>query len=270
MKKYFGIVLLVFLSTSIAITAQKANPASDFEYELDSTGTGIRITKYKGTSKDVIIPSMIEDLPVVHLGGNSFEDSKIVSVIIPNSITLIGGYCFSKCKYLEKVTLPKGLVSLYGYCFSKCEALKEIVLPQSLKGFNEGVFSESGLTSIIIPDSVQVIGDRVFEKCKALIDITIPDSIQVIGYGAFSDCTALINVSIGKGIRTIGGEAFLNCSSLTTFNIGEHKMDNETFKFKIDGRDYYVGISGDTFRGCSSLSIKEQKKLRDTGYTGGF
>ncbi|EPF46416.1 hypothetical protein HMPREF1222_01938 [Treponema vincentii F0403] len=49
-----------------------------------------------------------------------------------------------------------------------------------------------------------------------------------------------------------------------------------------DGRSYGTGyinsfqdLEGNThqidiFVGCSSLSLKEKKKIRDTGYTGGF
>jgi len=271
MKKYFSLIFLVLLSASIVISAQKANPASDFEYELYYDSTGINITKYKGTSKDVIIPSTIEDLQVVALESASFADSKIVSVTIPNCVIVIGSYCFGKCKYLEKVTLPKDLKYIFSKCFYKCEALKEIVLPPSIEKIEHHLFSESGLESIIIPDSVQVIEQGAFKKCSALTNITIPDSVQMIGSDAFASCTSLASVTVGKGIRQINSAAFINCSSLTSFNIGEHKLKDGSFKLR--GQSYsggYGGLGYGAFRGCSSLSLKEQKKIRDTGYSGGF
>lgn len=48
-------------------TAPQANPASDFVYEVNGTGDGIIITKYVGTSKQVVIPDKIDGLPVVTL-----------------------------------------------------------------------------------------------------------------------------------------------------------------------------------------------------------
>jgi len=314
MKKYFGAVLLVFLSAGILLTAQKANPVSDFEYDLNSEGTGVVIKKYKGTSKDVIIPSMIEDFPIVKLGYDSFKETKIVSVIIPNSVTIIDRECFSKCKYLEKVTLPKGLESLGGSCFYECEALKEIVLSQGLVKISDETFSNSGLESIVIPDSVQeidywafqdcisltsitipdsvtTIGSRAFEKCKNLKTITVGTGLESISNDAFKECTALTSiilgdnlkyiddevfcgctsltsVKIGKGINRIGKEAFKDCSSLTTFDIGVKKLpyfyNSELWKKDING---YLG---DVFKGCSSLSLKEKKKIKDSGYKGEF
>ena len=43
------------------------SPASDFEYQINSPQTGILINKYIGTSEHVIIPSYIDDLPVLSL-----------------------------------------------------------------------------------------------------------------------------------------------------------------------------------------------------------
>ena len=70
MKKYFGIVLafMLMMGSAVGLHAQKANPASDFECELNNDGTGVVIKKYKGVATNVIIPSVIEDFPVVELG----------------------------------------------------------------------------------------------------------------------------------------------------------------------------------------------------------
>ena len=71
MKQKFNVCLVVLLfALSVGIAeAQKANPPSDFDYDLNKEGSGVIIKKYKGEATDVIIPSIIEDFPVVTLGG---------------------------------------------------------------------------------------------------------------------------------------------------------------------------------------------------------
>lgn|GEM_PF-6542305 len=68
------------------------NPASDFEYELNRERTGVVIKKYISKRKKVIIPSSIEDFPVVELASGAFVDSDIVSVVIPDSVVKMDGF----------------------------------------------------------------------------------------------------------------------------------------------------------------------------------
>ena len=270
MKQKFNtclVVLLFALSVGIA-EAQKANPPSDFEYDLNKEGTGVIIEKYKGKATDVIIPSVIEDFPVVTLGNQAFLESSIVSVVIPDSVTELYGGCFANCKSLQKVTLPKNLVYIAQECFACCSSLKEITLPEGLKEIYRGAFEYSGLESISIPNSVLVIGSNAFRECKNLETVNIGNGVQVIEYNAFSNCSALTTVTIGNGIKSIDHTAFENCSSLTTFNIGVKELSGDDFY--IDNTYYSSGYANDVFNGCSSLSLKERKKIRDTGYEGSF
>lgn len=271
MKQKFNaclVVLLFALSVGIA-EAQKANPPSDFEYDLNKEGTGVIIEKYKGKATDVIIPSVIEDFPVVTLGGSAFNKSNIVSVVIPDSVTELYGECFANCKSLQKVTLPKNLVYIAGECFACCSLLKEITLPEELKEIYGDAFEYSGLESISIPNSVLVIGSEAFRECRNLKTVNIGNGVQVIEYNAFSNCSALTTVTIGNGIKAISSEAFKNCSSLTTFNIGVEKLSSGGYLY-IDYGGYRTGYNDSVFNGCSSLSLKERKKIRDTGYEGSF
>jgi len=228
MKHYVGVVLafVLMLGGAVVATAQKANPASDFKYDLNSEGTGVIIQKYKGTATEVVIPSVIEDFPVVELKGEAFDGggdkrAKIVSVVIPDSVVELGKNVFSSCESLKKVILPKDLDRIPGAFFVGCTALEEI---------------------------------------------TLSDKIQAIGGAAFSRCTSLKTVTIGSGIKGIGNSAFKDCSSLTTFNIGVEEIGGKknSWDYGKEGYDY------DVFNGCSSLSLKARKKIRDSGYTGGF
>lgn len=244
MKQLFSawLVVLLFVLSFGTISAQKANPESDFEYDLNKEGTGVVIKEYKGKATNVVIPSVIEDFPVVELEKGAFSETNVESVVIPDSITKLGSDVFRGCEYLKKVTLPKGLDSIPESFFSRCFALKEVTLSEGLEKIGSCAFVFSGLESI-----------------------TIPDSVVYISSGAFNGCINLKTVIIGSGIKGIGQVAFNHCSSLTTFNIGAEKLE----KREGDWNSTH-GYGESVFEGCSSLGLKYQKKIRDSGYKGSF
>jgi len=233
-RKYLVFSLLFILSASVLMNAQKANPPSDFVYDLNDDGTWVEITEYVGNAKDVVVPDSIEDFPV---GGCFLENNThIVSVVLPDSCL---SFSFYKCKYLEKVVLPKTLKTIPSYkrdynkvvgCFEGCEALKKITLPEGLEDIQSRAFEDSGLESIVIPNSVKSIGNMAFFDCP------------------------LTSITIGKGIESIRSGAFGYCSSLTTFNIGVEQVE----------------YGDNCFEGCSSLGLKEKSKIKKTGYRGEF
>lgn len=75
----------------ITITAKFANA---FVYELVNDGEVYGISSYKGSDKDVVIPSEYNGKSVVNLNSSVFNGKDIESVTIPVSITSIGQYVF--------------------------------------------------------------------------------------------------------------------------------------------------------------------------------
>ena len=90
--------------------------------------------------------------------------------------------------------------------FWYCTALKGIILPSSIKTICTEAFRRSGLESV-----------------------TIPDSVEVIGLFAFLEYKVLKTVSIGKGIKLIEANAFGACTNLTTVDIGIEKLKNDGY-----------------------------------------
>ncbi len=72
----------------------------------------------------------------------------------------------------------------------------------------------SGLTSILIPDSVTSIGSSAFSGCDSLTSVVISASVTSIGKYAFSSCDSLTSVVIGNSVTTIGDDAFSGCYKL--------------------------------------------------------
>ena len=65
----------------------------------------------------------------------------------------------------------------------------------------------NGLKKVVIPDSVNSIGDSAFAFCPSLIEIAIPDSATRIGDHAFESCWNLGEIIIPDGVK-IGTDAF--------------------------------------------------------------
>ena len=67
--------------------------------------------------------------------------------------------------------------------------------------------------------AVVEIGKEAFSKRHSLTSVAIPDSVEVIGEGAFAECDGLNELRLGRGIKKIEKDAFLLCSSLKSVAI---------------------------------------------------
>ncbi|MGO5078135.1 leucine-rich repeat protein [Oscillospiraceae bacterium LCP25S3_E3] len=122
------------------------------------------------------------------------------------------------------------------------------VIPNSVWNIREGAFKGcTGLTNIVIPDSVEYIGGKqgglyfagAFEGCTGLKSVTIPGSVTEIGSYTFSNCTSLTSVTISNGVAEIGYSAFEGCTSLKSVTIPSTVTE--------------IGYFDRAFNGCTSL-----------------
>lgn len=85
---------------------------------------------------------------------------------------------------------------------------------------NNAFKDKTSITSIVIPKTIEGVGDYAFSGCIGLTSITIPNSVTSIGEDAFSGCTSLTSVNIGNGVTTIGDHLFNGFSKLTNVVLG--------------------------------------------------
>ena len=110
------------------------------------------------------------------------------------------------------------------YLEYKDEYRGNVVIPQEVCYMNstykvtsvgQGAFYEcTGLTSVIIPNSVTKIGVFAFWHCYSLTSVTIPNSVTSIGERAFEGCTRFSSVTMGNSVTSIGKNAFFTCTGL--------------------------------------------------------
>jgi hypothetical protein len=95
----------------------------------------ITIIGYGGSSKNVVIPEKLNNLPVVAIGESAFAERQLTSVVIPNSVVEIRGQAFWSNK-LTSVAIPNSVVKIGNQAFSGNE-LTSVVIPSNVKLIEE-------------------------------------------------------------------------------------------------------------------------------------
>ena len=176
-------------------------------------------------------------------------DKEIKSVVVKEGVQSIGDYALYNCVNLKSVTLPSGL-KFIGDCAFKGTAIESIVFPDSLYSIGDSAFSVTPIKNIDFPSALNNIGSYSFENCLGLTSVVIPDSVEYMFEGAFYGCKNLKSATIGKKVDQIYDSTFSNCTSLETVNLPDAIK--------------YLGIA--SFYNCTSLkSIKLPKSLLSIG-----
>ena len=105
--------------------------------------------------------------------------------------------------------------------FYLCSGLTSVIIPNSVTSIGSFAFANcSGLTSVTIGNGVTTIGEGAFSSCSGLTSIDIPNSVTTIMGSAFDYCSGLTSIEIPNSVTCIGSSAFLGCSGLTSVTIG--------------------------------------------------
>ena len=118
-----------------------------------------------------------------------------------------------------------------------------------------------GITSLILPDKIDSIGNYAFYGCTGLNSVTLPERLTSIGDGAFYRCTGLTSVTFPEGLTSIGNEAFSRCTGLSSVtlpegltNIGSYTFSNCTGLNSIEFPESLTNIGDSAFSNCTGLS----------------
>ncbi len=114
--------------------------------------------------------------------------------------------------------------------------LESIVIPQSVEGIGEYAFYNCmKLESVAMGNGVTDLGSDVFRGCENLKEIELSANLKEIPIQAFSQCYRLTEVEIPQGVTKIETDAFRVCSSLnkvvlptSLLSIGTHAFFDST------------------------------------------
>ncbi len=170
---------------------------------------------------------------------------------------------YKKCNF----TLPDSVVTLDYIPFHGCYGLESLTLNNNIKSIPIAAFSESSITSIIIPESVECIEeysfigcnqlkyveikgpidyirDSAFYDCSSLETIILPNTLKHIGEYAFNGCSSLKSIEIPGTVTLIEEYAFSSCNSLTSITFNSPSQFNESMTLQIES---------DSFSYCNNL-----------------
>ena len=212
---------------------------------------GLRVTSIGGfvaieneTLESVILPEGIETIK--HMAFASTRALKSIS--LPESLIEIQGSAFVDSTALESIFLPKNVQNV-GRAFYNCPSQNAwfkaedgvlfdkagttiIFYPGGKEGSYEVPYGVTTiavesfacaekLTSVVIPGTVEVIGELAFEGCLSLKDISLSEGLLYIDRGAFHYCSALESIYLPSTVEIAPEGVFLNCGRMTAYEVAE-------------------------------------------------
>lgn len=164
--------------------------------------------------------------------NGAFKNCTNLEEIIFHNCEKIGGYAFSQCNSLQKITLPKNLKHVGSNAFYQCGQLVGIILPNEVETIGDHAFDHcDNLSSVQFPPSLKRIEAYAFYYCNSLSSINLP-GLTSISENTFSGCRNLTEVKLPSTLERIGNNAFENCSNLNkvyTYTVLPINIDQNTF-----------------------------------------
>ena len=196
------------------------------------------------------------------------------------SDTAVGGiwYTFDATAQTAVVTYEGSSYSLHSNEYSGDVNIPETVTYKNVTynviGIDDNTFYQcTGLTSVVIPNSITSIGVSAFLGCDKLTSVSVGTGVITIGNNAFRNCSKLTTIVIPNSVTTIGEKCFDGCSKLAnvTLGTGIKKIDKYLFNgcsslFSIVLPNQIVAIWASAFANCTSLaSISLPSSLTSIG-----
>lgn len=274
-----SVLIVLSAAMCVPVTASAAtydsNP-DDFEFSYNSSDMTASVTKYKGDSEYVEIPSMVNGYKVDSIENPIFRDNyKLKGVIIPDTVDYVSREIFSGCVSLTDVDLGKGITSISFGMFYNCKSLESLTIPEQIKylgGYEQDPFDGCtslknlylkaknisfirylklpSLTNIVIASTVDSLPDGAFSGYNYIENVTFENGLMVLPDSCFKNCTSLKNITLPDSMMSVGKSAFENCFNLKSV----------TFSKNLNT------ISPSAFKGCSSIeSLNFNNNLREIG-----
>ena len=127
--------------------------------------------------------------------------------------------CFMGCSNLTSIVIPNSVTVVGDLAFQDCSSLTSIYIPNSVTTIGENAFEFSGLTAVNIPNSVTSIGISAFNGCESLVSVTLPDALTTIEENVFGGCLSLTSIDIPGSVASIGDGAFSFCTGLASMTV---------------------------------------------------
>ena len=192
------------------------------DYESVVVNNKCRLLLYKGTEQRIFFPDKVTvdgKEYETEIGPGCFRDTDIITLSLPDNITVIPESMCENCQMLELVSF-ENVQTIEKNAFWKCENWK-FTFPDlnfgdqtKIKRIGERAFGYTGLYGkvTIRPDMELDVG--AFQVCEKIEEVEILNGITEIPERAFANNTGLKKITLPETLTKIGEAAF-------TYNITE-------------------------------------------------
>lgn len=225
------------------------------------TNVGARCFKECRALTEVIIGE-----GVTKIASSCFEGcANLNKVTFPQTVSEIGAYAFFECRNLSEIILPNSVVKIGEGCFAGCSKIQKLALSNSLEEIPSGLANDCGsLVEVSIPESVMKIGGCAFASTP-ITKIIIPQSVNFMGNQVFADCNKLTEIYChavtppaiyGEWAAFPIFDSFGNINSCTLY-VPKNSIDS--YKNDVQWKNFIVvkALEGDTevLKFCSIPSL---------------
>ena len=112
--------------------------------------------------------------------------------------------------------------------------MKLVRFPEGLTSICENAFFFCVIESLVLPQSLEELGDSAFFKCTSLLHVELPTGIRKLGKWVFHGCSRLKTLTIRHDPEEIGPWV---CNRATTIRCYEgSKMDAycKEYEFSVE------------------------------------
>ena len=132
-----------------------------------------------------------ENGAIKEIGDSVFQGYTLLeNITLTNTVKRIGVNVFAGTAYYGNASNWENGVLYIGDCLIKA--------------------ASSVTETYTVKNGTRLIADSAFENCSGLTGIVIPDSVEIIGGSAFKNCTGLSEISLPDGAVDIRPDAFSN------------------------------------------------------------
>ena len=243
-------------------------------YKITSDHKGYIVTGYDSDKlpadlTEIVVPYYYKGLPVTEIGSSAFlyadrtntKFQQIRSVVLPDSITKIGGNAF-KALSLKKIDIGDGVKTIGAAAFQNIKTLTAIDLPETVTSIGKEAFSGCLLLySLKIPAGLTTIEEKTFYGTR-VVELTIPAGVTFIGKDAFGGCTSLTKLEFetGSKLKEIDQLAFEGTEKLETIELPEG--------LETIGAQCFGMIQGTTTARCGLKQITIPASVKSIGVMG--
>ena len=170
-------------------------------------------------------------------------------------------------KNIKTLHIPQGVKGIFYEAFCGCGDLENVIFNDDIEFIAENAFRGTNIENLILPKSVNYIGQCAFYRCKNLKTIKMSCNLKEIIGGTFEECSSLVHIELSPNIESIGNMSFARCGSLKEITLPKNLIEIGSLAFymcalsKIELPSKVSVLGTSPFSGCSNIKVTSKNGL---------